>query len=328
MALLLVRFEAGVELSADALGDRWGMAGLGVPAEFVLPRGQLVTDLASESLVRPLVSVDGDVLGMWETKDQLPRFWGGATTWIEQTLVTAHARHAVVEVPCIGPRADQRAYIGEITSAVDEWVARFAQALEVVAEIDLHPNPRTAESDLAYVENLPIHVPLTDPPSWLSRGFQRINVYRSHAAASRAHVSDAVTLANARVVIPTEHLLLSDARALLRRGDCRRAVIDAAAACEVALSRSVRRRLLDLGTASGYIDQALRSSRGIVDVYDLHAAVCVPLPISRSRLIDQLAGRRNDAAHDGQEPTGPEAIAALAVAKTIVGSVSPIEVPD
>jgi HEPN domain-containing protein len=120
-----------------------------------------------------------------------------------------------------------------------------------------------------------------------------------------------------RVVAP-EHQLLTRARAALRRGRYRAAVLDAATAAELALTR-----VLDEGLAP--LQEPLR--RALIAQPPTLGRLCrlagkiVPLP---QNLQDDLVKPRNGAMHRNEIPSSNEARVAVAVAKQIVLLVEPL----
>jgi hypothetical protein len=106
----------------------------------------------------------------------------------------------------------------------------------------------------------------------------------------------------------------------------RRAVIDAASACEVALSESIRERVP--GSPDEAIDRQFRRMSGVVELYDFHLLAVRPIAaVSHGRLAGDLAGVRNRVAHAGQRPTKTEVKEAIAVATALVAEVAPLPQP-
>jgi hypothetical protein len=90
---------------------------------------------------------------------------------------------------------------------------------------------------------------------------------------------------------PLAHLLLRDARAARYVDDLRRVVIDAATACEVALSESIRERLnasLPTEEVEPMID---RRRGGLMELYNFHVAAVAPIAVRWGTVAGHLAGR-------------------------------------
>ncbi len=109
--------------------------------------------------------------------------------------------------------------------------------------------------------------------------------------------------ANRGDAVPQEHLLLRDARAALFRDEFRKALIDAVTAAEVALGRGIRERLDGLADRPELIDRVLKNATGVLMVFDLYSVLGKPPSMSRERVMDRLAEKRNKAVHGGVVPT-------------------------
>jgi hypothetical protein len=94
----------------------------------------------------------------------------------------------------------------------------------------------------------------------------------------------------------------------------------------MALGRAVRNHLLARSVDKSVIDSILKRANGIVEVFRLHM-VAADSAISLKKVIDQLAGPRNDAAHDGLAPSTLVAKKALETAGQMLHEVSPLEDP-
>ncbi len=122
----------------------------------------------------------------------------------------------------------------------------------------------------------------------------------------------------------TEWLFIRDARSLLRAGDCRRAVIDAGSATELALTELLQRKLVDVDPVirSTLLDRNRGLDRRAALTRDLNAAT-VP-----NTFADNLNRTRTRATH-GKEPiTSAEAKAAIEVATEIVAQAYPLPSPE
>jgi hypothetical protein len=153
---------------------------------------------------------------------------------------------------------------------------------------------------------------------------QLVGVRHESERATSDQWSRAVVHANAGDAIADERAFLRDARAALRRDDRRKAAIDAGPASEVALSMAIRQRLTDSGRDAAAIDQILKTTSGVVELYDLYSVLDAPLPISRERLMDQVAKKRNDAAHAGKSPSSDEVRRSIGTVSELLDAISPL----
>ena len=142
--------------------------------------------------------------------------------------------------------------------------------------------------------------------------------------ADRHQWSRAVADTNAEHAVPHEHLFLRDARAAFRREDYRKAVIDAATAAEVALSKVIRQRLTGAGRDAKAIEQIFKKTSGVVELDELYSVLDDPPPISRERLMNQVAEKRNEAAHAGISPTPDLARQSIATVSELLDAVTPV----
>ncbi|MDZ7733899.1 MAG: hypothetical protein U5R31_13295 [Acidimicrobiia bacterium] len=114
--------------------------------------------------------------------------------------------------------------------------------------------------------------------------------------------------------VPDARLLLRDAVAALRRGFCRRSVIDAAAAVEIALSDAHRTQCpnIPLGT---------KATLG-TKVKKLSSALSLP-----TNLKADLVDIRNDAIHNNVIPDPSSTRSALGLAEQVLHQLEPLPTP-
>lgn len=107
------------------------------------------------------------------------------------------------------------------------------------------------------------------------------------------------------VDLPPDHRLLMQAIMALAEGDYRRAAIDAGTASEVALASAMRELLQVKGVNDEFIEQTILRAQGIEGLFTEYLTLGTPVPVfrnaavSRGRVMSQLAGVRNGAAHAG-----------------------------
>ena len=164
-------------------------------------------------------------------------------------------------------------------AALTRWIDRVSEWLEIIARIDVQPD-RPRADDRRYVRQAPLLLGL-HTRRWLTN--MTLPTIGSHGscAASHGDWQRAVTLANAGVEPPEEHRFLRDSRAALRRGHLRRAIIDAGTASEIAMARAIREHLQQSSSGADHVDLVLRNTDGLVELYDLRAALGTALPVSR-----------------------------------------------
>jgi hypothetical protein len=138
----------------------------------------------------------------------------------------------------------------------------------------------------------------------------------------------------AAIVCGTSGLPLPAPQALLYRAvqghmhqDYRQSVVDCCTAAEVSLANSVRRRLEELGTPAATAESTLRIAGGVVDWFRLWALLGARPTVSEGRVIDQLAGPRNQAAHAGAQPTEVATRRAIGTAGELVSASTPLPTP-
>lgn len=127
--------------------------------------------------------------------------------------------------------------------------------------------------------------------------------------------------------VPEEHRLLLQARDSMWSKDLRSSVIDAGTAAEVALGTAIHSDLASLGAPQDFIAKTIETANGIVGLHDLHVSLGHLVPVSRGQIMNQLANRRNKAAHAGEIPTENDARQALATATAVVNAARAMPLP-
>jgi serine/threonine protein kinase len=133
----------------------------------------------------------------------------------------------------------------------------------------------------------------------------------------------ALTKMPSEMDLSPDHRCLVQAIMALYETDHRRAAIDAGTATEVALALAISGELQAKGLNPKTIDLIIRMSNGLAALISLYTTFDLTLPISRGRVMDQLANIRNFAAHAGRIPSAEEATRAVEVARTLVSAVHP-----
>jgi serine/threonine protein kinase len=133
-----------------------------------------------------------------------------------------------------------------------------------------------------------------------------------------------------KIDLPPDHRLLMQAIMALAEGAYRRAAIDAATASEVALASAISEQLEAKGLNQEFIDQTTHGPGGLEKLFSVYLSFGHPLPVSgnisvsRNKVITQLAGVRNGAAHAGQTPSPEDATRAVELAHALVTTVHPL----
>ncbi|MDQ3787608.1 MAG: hypothetical protein M3422_10240 [Actinomycetota bacterium] len=146
--------------------------------------------------------------------------------------------------------------------------------------------------------------------------------------ASRSEVEAAFRYANEGNELPVEHQLI--AYAIDANGDAsyRRAIIDAASAAEVALAQALTKLLTSKGVPSELCAITIKNANGIAELAKMYqSASGVDLPVSPSRIMNEVASIRNSAAHSGYIPTSEETSRAIGHARKLLADLSPLPRP-
>jgi hypothetical protein len=161
---------------------------------------------------------------------------------------------------------------------------------------------------------------------WGIGGMLTSHVIVGLEGASKAELRGAFKRASQRLALPIQHHLLLDARTHLFTQDYRRAVIDAGTATEVALSALIAKHLNTAMTADA-TERIITQANGLIGLFNLGTSLGQRFPVSRHRLMNQLAKHRNSAAHGGLVPQQNEAADAVTCARELVYAATPLEFP-
>lgn len=112
-----------------------------------------------------------------------------------------------------------------------------------------------------------------------------------------------------------------------RLNDHRLAVIEAATAAEVAISRALKERLSDLPEAASA--QIVKSANGLVGMFHLLELIdgVAEADTKWARIAGRLANPRNHAAHRGAAPLPDVADKAIEESRSILNKYSPLPQP-
>ena len=243
---------------------------------------------------------------------------------ISGEILHARLNCAVVSTTYSGEQSEHE-WSDAIAGALNLWIGLLASWLEVLCGIDAREEEKQPHLTPWRVHTLPLAVDEAGRHRWfggMTRGPVIVGIDGSTVLAEDWSVC--VDLITRDCDVPVEARILADARAASRRRHYRRAVIDAATACEVALSARIRESFRSAGASEAAVTQALKNSTGIQHLYDLHALLGVVPSASRGEVLDVVARHRNDAAHGGRSPSAQETNRSIDVATRLVNDVSPV----
>jgi hypothetical protein len=199
----------------------------------------------------------------------------------------------------------------DIRDGMAPWFYRLRMWIEAAVDQDTDPDIPLVRSSTGRLSLFRMDQDtLGELGSW-----QGVHLVRDHfQPVNLQRLRRAVAQANASALPDDAHLLMGDARAALRRQRTRLAVIDAGTAVEMTLA------------AHNQAGPNLQPSGGHAPtlgwyVSQLQVTAQLP-PDTRTGLVRV----RNDAAHRNRQPTRPEALRALDIAKEIVERLDPLPV--
>ncbi len=244
-------------------------------------------------------------------------------------MVNAILNHALVVTRYEGddePKV-RKAFASELASTIEYWLVAVSDWVEVLSGTII--SPRRGRPNPDYRQNV--------PSLRIDRATLRAEIFVPGAIyidfterplVSLAQWTQATTLVAADERPPLAHVLLRDARSARRdRDGIRRAVIDAATACEVGLSDCILAGLANV-VSSDEAKAMLKRRNGLMELYDFYvASVAQPATVSWGRLNGRLPGPRNLVAHEGHRRSPAETKAAIEVATALVSEVAPLGVP-
>lgn len=204
--------------------------------------------------------------------------------------------------------------LGQWITTFRSWMGFWTQAPQISVNRKFHPPVRGAyQMDGTWRR-------------FLEKGETQVFVMGT-ALASPQMIDAAAAASSAHIEPKPEQLMYARAAENYLLRDTRRAVIDACTAAEMALGHAVRAHLRGRSVDESVIDSILKRANGIVEVFRLHL-VATDSAVSLNRVMKELAGPRNDAAHDGLEPSAFVAKKALDAARQVLIEVSPVEDPQ
>jgi hypothetical protein len=310
-------FDCGVGfvIASSALGKSFGTVVGGQQITITLPR--LGAD--SQSLIEPEWAVPPREVG-----DDIPT-WGTIVSSREphegqpRKAITALVQSVRIaaEVP---NGEDGTREMKAVVVGLSAWWSALRDWIEVASdqELNLHTRPwgtgghglsMWALDDDQYrrhavvaPQTISVELPRPQDPELTSELLQRC-----------------MTAAGDERVIPLAWKMLRDARRFRRSGEYRRAVIDAGTAAEVAMTGRIDGLLS--GVPAEVSSALLRKYQTLSGRTDLLKRLGGEAP---ERFQQKLAEPRNDAAHEGSEPSYVDTCAALEAAADVVSAALPI----
>lgn len=322
----------GVYRLPTAMPLAWESSGLeleatigGHPATVALPRAMWSGDrpvvspprLADQAAIEALLKRDHDVDGWgkaseWNIRSREVRCW-----WIWRIALCWHVRENEITY-LSGPRGRRGTPTGEFVdglfTGVENWFRLASAWIETLGPFDmgLHgnlPSVTVPGEGLSLVTSQDGEFSLPGE----SRTIQVLGGSSDGLAPTQLQV--AVDRASSFLAPAEEQQLLADARAAVRRGGYRRAVIDAGTAVELVLGSRLEQAL-------GALDERTREGL-MAENRSLGRLVELAMKTDISRLPQDtnlnLVARRNHAVHRNRLPTNQQAQRAVEIAQEVVG---------
>lgn len=321
----IVTLPTALMVAPDALGERFDVELEQVNLRLTLPAVPSQDPTEAFQLISPTTDADIEQLIPERHGRNETNIWGyggfdvvpGQPKRLE-SHVAALVLAAVAEE---GVLANVAQGAWDVGSTFDAWWSNVLTWLEVWTPQHLIPDanaPLRSSGRLLDVRS--------DPPQrtgWGAGGLAR--VYASSHAITRAMLSSAMSRAATDHLPPLQWRLYCRAS---RMRDHRQALLSAAAAAEVALAEVVHARLVDASEEAR--ERIIQNARGIVGLVQLVEDLDnVPAANSRRRrIMDRVAGPRNDAAHRGLSPSQDTVRDALKEVSTLLAAYTPAPPPN
>lgn len=322
----VVRLPSAVLVAEDALGQAFTGDGGAGTFELTLPRLPDVATASEIHSLEPPYAVEGFVTdeigrhaGGWGYSSNLKRFPGDrrrAVAWKINYLALKITDNEADDVVAFYDLADQfgRQFDAWYAIALD-WTHLWSGAIP--RDETRPPESRGLVRD--------VDEPSPDGLTGWGARLSAADVQFSESALDRNTLASAFAKAWASERPPTEWELFLRSQ---RVADRRIAVIEAATATEVALTRALDSRLRTLAPPARHI--IAKQANGLVGLLTLLEKIDQVASTDRlvRRVADQLAGPRNDATHRGLPPTDANATArAFSTARTVLDHYSPLGRP-
>ena len=338
--LLSVEMPGGsIPVTGDLLGSSWPIAEGPSPVRSVLhlprsPSGDLAGMTGSDRALRcpQLVEEHAEQTSIW-TGGDFP--WGSVFgTHPVRGITAASVRQALIEIT-IPADDDTSDLLALISRSSGDWLRRLRGWAEALLEVDLDDAPLPIYAVMPLVSSLALEfkndsltsLPRLDPEEiptiWITPG--ALDPETRVAKIDRQVFGALVKRANSGEALPLSHQILRNARAAEIRHDGRKAVIDAATACEIAMSEGIHGKLVDRNPQ--HVDRAIESANGLLGLYRLFRVVVgeIDRPTS-STLTKRVSEVRNSAAHRGASPGVDDVRRSIETAAELIQAIAPLHV--
>lgn len=315
-----VCLPSSVLIEEAALGERFriDLGGLGLVVSIpALPSSDPEDGYSLVCPVSDMHEIDESV------RHESERAWGSCGFGIRPghprilaSYVDAVAIEATMTVQVSEP-ANDASVVGE---AFDAWWANVVSWLEVWTPQHLDPDnnlPPASRGHLFCVDGTPIFRTGWSPP-------QHSRIWSSDDAVTRSMLASAFRRAGTGEMPSLSWRLLSRA---YRLHDTRQALMNGAAAAEVALAEVVSSRLGPISEPAR--ERIVKNANGIVGLLQLVEQLDAVAETStrQARIKARVAGPRNDAAHRGMTPTDVTLSHALREVRELLNVYTPVPAP-
>ena len=255
--------------------------------------------------------------------------WGYVTGWGEgdelhlKAQVYGAAISATLDSPestSAGPDADLVWCFGK---QFNDWYAVAARWIGVRTFQHVEPDNNWGVRTRGMVWSTPDGA---SPIDWVNEP-PTVGRHNPDGEATREHLLEAFDNASKKIDPPLEWMALVNADRLI---DDRLAVIEAASAAEIGLARAIKKELSGVTKAS---ERIVLNANGIEGLFSLlkeltgkELIAADGEPLSRSRIMHQLARPRNLAVHGGQVPDTHATLQAIHTSYELLRNVSPLPI--
>jgi hypothetical protein len=333
---LLVDLPPRFAVNGDLLGTQWDV---GPGCVVALPRrpSDHLEEAAAWLEPPALAGAEELLQDRWsrrrETAATADRWapWGAVMTVHAPSdrVLQAIVSGAVAVVEYDGPADDEVrwAFVEDAYDQIERWRAAVFTWVEVLSgRLVARPGPTSSRFRLVGAQPEPLHLngDTGRPERFALPSTYVVHPYYEPSGVTLADWTEAVArVRTGEITPPLAHRLLRDAHVAQNASDYRRAVIDAATACEVALSDAIR--AIMAASPTNAVDALVDRLNAMMDLFDAYTQSTGPVQgVSRKRLSFQLARPRNNVVHTGAAASDDDVTRALATAIAVVAATSPL----
>jgi len=262
------------------------------------------------------------------SKDKIEKwnYWGSVNSWNPKTHVAlnAHVRALLIHFKIDPSKITYSNYlygrghptgktIDTLFAEVDEWFERIRVWVEAASDQDINPRAPLRSLEMRG-SGLHVFTMEKETVSLPANSSSIVLVKRDAEKVKLPIFRKIINLANAGTLPSDAHMLLCESRAAKRRGQYRRAVIDAGSATEITLA-DFNNRVTRVGVQPGKLPT--------LGWYVNQRAIKIGAALPTNTKAD-LVDIRNSAIHQNQVPTTEETNKALALAEQIVNYIDPL----